>query len=81
MSTKKLFRTKFSMSAALKVWYIYQMQYLLTLFFVKISILVFYSRISPSQLQGFRVNTPVKITGVIVTIYTIAMILVNVSEL
>lgn len=67
------------MKNALKVWYIYQMQYLLTLFFIKLSILVFYSRISPSQSKGFRVNTPVKITGVIVTIYTVVMILVNVS--
>lgn len=62
------------MVMVLKVWYVYQMLYLLTLFFVKISILVFYCRISP-----LRVRMPVKITGVIVTVYTVAMIFVNVS--
>lgn len=65
----------FSMTMALKVWYVYQMLYLLTLFFVKISILAFYCRISPS-----RVHMPVKITGVIVTVYTVAMIFVNVGS-
>lgn len=62
------------MVMALRVWYVYQILYLLTLFFVKISILAFYCRISPS-----RVHMPIKITGVIVTIYTVAMIFVNVS--
>lgn len=62
------------MTLALKVWYVYQMLYLATLFFVKISILVFYCRISPSH-----VHMSIKITGVIVTVYTVAMIFVNVS--
>ncbi|KAG0635769.1 hypothetical protein HOY80DRAFT_910196 [Tuber brumale] len=60
----------------LKVWYVYQLEYLITLFFVKISILAFYRRLSPAQ--GYQ--TAIKVVAVAVTIYTIAMVLVNAFE-
>lgn len=59
----------------MKVWYVYQLQYLIALFFVKISILAFYRRLSPAR----RYQTAIKVVAAAVTIYTIAMVLVNVS--
>lgn len=61
----------------LKVWYIYQMLYLITLFFVKMSILAFYRRLSPAQ--GYHLA--IKITAGLVTVFTISMVFVNVSLL
>jgi len=60
----------------LKVWYVYQLEYLITLFFVKISILAFYRRLSPER----RYQTAIKVVAAAVTIYTIAMVLVNAFE-
>ncbi|KAH8150901.1 uncharacterized protein LAJ45_05083 [Morchella importuna] len=60
----------------LKVWYIYQMLYLITLFFVKMSILAFYRRLSPAQ--GYHLA--IKITAGAVTVFTIAMVFVNAFE-
>lgn len=59
------------------MWYIYQMLYLITLFFVKMSILAFYRRLSPAQ--GYHLA--IKITAGAVTVFTIAMVFVNVSLL
>ncbi|KAA8911393.1 hypothetical protein FN846DRAFT_792269 [Sphaerosporella brunnea] len=60
----------------LKLWYAYQLQYLLVLYFVKMSILCFYSRLSPKK--GYR--WCVYGLGVIITTYTIAMLFVNIFE-
>lgn len=62
-------------SGILKAWYAYQMVYLAALLFVKISILAFYCRLCPSRVY----NMTIKVTGVVVTMYTVAMICVNVS--
>lgn len=59
----------------LKVWYIYNILYLLTLFYVKFSILAFYRRLSPSR--GYQLA--LKITGGLVAVYTVTMLLVTVS--
>ncbi|RPB06159.1 hypothetical protein L873DRAFT_1839613 [Choiromyces venosus 120613-1] len=61
---------------SLKAWYVYQLEYLITLFFVKISILAFYRRLSPAQ--GFQ--TAIKVVAISVTIYTTAMVFVNALE-
>ncbi|PWW79825.1 hypothetical protein C7212DRAFT_157847, partial [Tuber magnatum] len=60
----------------LKVWYVYQIVYLITLFFVKISILAFYRRLSPAL--GYQ--TAIKVVAGAVTVYTIAMVFVNAFE-
>ncbi|CUS06728.1 unnamed protein product [Tuber aestivum] len=60
----------------LKVWYAYQIVYLIALFFVKISILAFYRRLSPAQ--GYQ--TAIKVVAAAVTVYTIAMVFVNAFE-
>lgn len=59
----------------LKVWYIYNMMYLATLFYVKISILAFYRRLSPAR--GYQIA--LKLCCAAVALYTVGMILVNVS--
>lgn len=59
----------------LKVWYIYNMMYLATLFYVKISILAFYRRLSPAR--GYQIA--LKLCCTAVALYTVGMILVNVS--
>lgn len=53
------------------------MLYLITLFFVKMSILAFYRRLSPAQ--GYHLA--IKLTAGAVTVFTIAMVFVNVSLL
>ncbi|KAI5842478.1 hypothetical protein DFP73DRAFT_553761 [Morchella snyderi] len=60
----------------LKLWYVYQIQYLLVLFFLKASILSFYRRLSPAR--GYQIVIYI-VSGVIVT-YTFAMFFVNVFE-
>lgn len=59
----------------LKVWYIYNILYLLTLFYVKFSILAYYRWLSPSR--GYQLA--LKITGGLVVVYTITMLLFTVS--
>lgn len=59
----------------LKAWYIYQLIYLVTLWFIKVSILYFYKRLSPKR----SYQIAIKVVAVVVTLYTIAMLLVNVS--
>lgn len=61
--------------STLKVWYSYNILYLFTLFYVKISIIAFYRRLSPSQ--GYQIA--LKITAVFVAVYTVAMALTIVS--
>lgn len=51
------------------------MMYLATLFYVKISILAFYRRLSPAR--GYQIA--LKLCGTAVALYTVGMILVNVS--
>jgi hypothetical protein len=60
----------------LKAWYIYQILYLITLFFIKMSILTFYRRLSPA----YGYHLAIKIIAVIVSVYTVAMIFVNAFE-
>ncbi|KAF8053884.1 hypothetical protein FPV67DRAFT_1443036 [Lyophyllum atratum] len=60
----------------LKLWYAYQLQYLLVLYFVKASILCFYYRLSPKRLYRWSVYA----LGGIITVYTTAMFFVNVFE-
>ncbi|RPB15314.1 hypothetical protein P167DRAFT_533503, partial [Morchella conica CCBAS932] len=60
----------------LKLWYVYQIQYLLVLFFLKASILSFYRRLSPAR--GYQMAIYI-VSGVIVA-YTFAMFFVNVFE-
>jgi hypothetical protein len=59
----------------LKLWYAYQLQYLVTLFFIKISILAFYRRLSP--VKGYQLA--VRAVAGVVTAYTIVMVFVNVG--
>lgn len=61
--------------STLKVWFLYNITYIATLFYVKSSILAFYRRLSPAQ--GYQMA--LKVTGALVTFYTVGMILVNVS--
>ncbi|KAF8435858.1 hypothetical protein BGX38DRAFT_1274844 [Terfezia claveryi] len=60
----------------LKVWYIYQLMYPISLFFVKLSVLAFYHRLSPNKTY----QRAIWITGGIVTLYTIVMVLLNAFE-
>ena len=60
---------------ALKTWYAFQIQYLLTLFFVKISILAFYRRLSPAK--GFQIA--IKIVAGFVTVFTVTMVSASVK--
>lgn len=59
----------------LKVWYIYNIFYLLTLFYVKFSILAFYRRLSPAP----EYQLALQVTGGFVAAFTVVMILVTVS--
>lgn len=60
----------------LKVWYVYNMMYLAALFYVKVSILAFYRRLSPAW--GYQLA--LKLCCAAVAFYTVGMILVNVSR-
>ncbi|CUS09777.1 unnamed protein product [Tuber aestivum] len=60
----------------LKLWYVYQLQYLVTLFLIKSSILSFYRRISPER--GYQLS--ITIVSCIVVAFTVAMLFVNVFE-
>ena len=60
----------------LKVWFIYQLMYPISLFFVKLSVLAFYRRLSPNKTY----QRAIWITGGIVTLYTIIMVLLNAFE-
>ncbi|RPB03286.1 hypothetical protein L873DRAFT_1826348 [Choiromyces venosus 120613-1] len=56
----------------LKLWYVYQLQYLLTLFFIKASILSFYRRISPKR--SYQISVWI-VSGIVVA-YTVAMLFI-----
>lgn len=60
----------------LKVWYIYQLMYPISLFFVKFSVLAFYRRLSPNQLY----QRAIWVTGSVVALYTVVMVLLNAFE-
>ena len=61
----------------LKTWTVYNIEYLVTLFFVKISILAFYRRLSPAQ--GFQ--RAIKIVAGVVTVFSLIMVFVYVKFL
>ncbi|CAZ85477.1 unnamed protein product [Tuber melanosporum] len=60
----------------LKLWYVYQLQYLVTLFFIKASILSFYRRLSRERTYQISIW----IVSGIVVVFTLAMLFVNVFE-
>ncbi|PWW80192.1 hypothetical protein C7212DRAFT_349645 [Tuber magnatum] len=60
----------------LKLWYVYQLQYLITLFLIKASILSFYRRISPER----SYQLAIAIVSGIVVVFTAAMLFVNIFE-
>ncbi|PUU77817.1 hypothetical protein B9Z19DRAFT_1049650 [Tuber borchii] len=60
----------------LTLWYVYQLQYLITLFLIKASILSFYRRISRER--SYQIS--VWIVGGIIVAYTVAMLIVNLFE-
>ncbi|CCX15248.1 Similar to hypothetical protein [Tuber melanosporum Mel28]; acc. no. XP_002841286 [Pyronema omphalodes CBS 100304] len=60
----------------LKLWYAYQLQYLMILYTVKVSILCFYYRLSPQKLYRWSVWG----LGGLITAYTVAMFFVNMFE-
>lgn len=59
----------------LKLWYAYQMQYLLALGFIKFSLLAFYHRLTNERKYRMAIYT----TAIVVGVYTLVMVLVNVS--
>lgn len=61
---------------AMKVWYIYQLMYLIALLWVKLSVLTFYRRLS----QNWRYQVAILLTGGFVTTYTIIMVFINAFE-
>lgn len=60
----------------LKVWFIYQLMYPISLFFVKLSVLAFYRRLSPNKTY----QRAIWATGGVITLYTIIMVLLNAFE-
>ncbi|RPA76939.1 hypothetical protein BJ508DRAFT_213248 [Ascobolus immersus RN42] len=64
------------MQDTLKLWYSYQLQYVLTLGFLKLSILAFYVRINGSK----KYKLSIYLLAAIVVIYTIIMTFVNAFE-
>ena len=66
-----------SFTAMLKAWYAFRIEYLVALFFVKISILAFYRRLSPAR--WFQLA--IKIMAGFVTAFTLSLVLVTVRAL
>ncbi|KAI5803489.1 hypothetical protein DFH27DRAFT_50513 [Peziza echinospora] len=62
--------------STLKVWYAYQLMYLVCLFWVKISVLAFYLRLSPNK----KYHMSIYIVGGVVFVYTVIMVFVNAFE-
>ena len=60
--------------SALKVWYAFEIEYVVAVFFVKISILAFYRRLSPAP----RFQLAIKIVIGVITAFTVTMVFVNV---
>lgn len=63
-------------TVTLKVWFIYQLMYPISLFFVKMSVLAFYRRLSPNKMY----QRAIYLTGGIVALYTVIMVFLNAFE-
>ena len=61
----------------LKTWNSYNIEYLVTLFFIKISILAFYRRLSPAQ----GLQLAIKIVAGVVTAFSLIMVFIYVMFL
>ena len=59
---------------AMKVWYVFQIEYPVAVFLAKMSILAFYQRLSPVS----RLQLATKIVAGVVTVYTVTLVLLNV---